>query len=129
MVVMQFAIRPWPTNPHRLENHRENLVVYTGTHDHNTAVGWWETLPAATRRRSGLDPRDPAWSLIEAAFSSPARLAIVPAQDVLSLGAEARLNTPGRSDGNWSWRLRRGQLTDELAARLRAVTEQHRRLG
>jgi 4-alpha-glucanotransferase len=129
MVVMQFAIRPWPTNPHRLENHRENLVVYTGTHDHNTAVGWWETLPAATRRRSGLDPRDPAWSLIEAAFSSPARLAIVPAQDVLSLGAEARLNTPGRSDGNWSWRLRRGQLTDELAARLRAVTGRHGRLG
>jgi 4-alpha-glucanotransferase len=129
MVVMQFAIRPWPTNPHRLENHRENLVVYTGTHDHNTAVGWWETLPVSARRRSGLDPRDPAWSLIEAAFSSPARLAIVPAQDVLSLGAEARLNTPGRSDGNWSWRLRRGQLTDELAARLRAVTEQHRRLG
>ena len=128
MVVMQFAIRPWRTNPHRLENHRENLVVYTGTHDHNTAVGWWETLPASTRRRTGLDPRDPAWSLIELAFSSRARLAIVPAQDVLSLGAEARLNTPGRSDGNWRWRLRRGQLTDELASRLREATASSGRL-
>jgi 4-alpha-glucanotransferase len=123
MVVMQFAWRPWRTNPHRPENHRENLVVYTGTHDHNTAMGWWETLPASVRRRSGLDPGDPAWSLIELAFSSPARLAIVPAQDVLSLGSEARLNTPGRSEGNWSWRLRRGQLTDELAARLREATD------
>jgi 4-alpha-glucanotransferase len=128
MVVMQFAWRPWRTNPHRLVNHRENLVVYTGTHDHNTAVGWWESLPASTRRRTGLDPHDPAWSLIELAFSSPARLAIVPAQDVLSLGPEARLNTPGRSDGNWRWRLRRGQLTDELAARLRAATASAGRL-
>ncbi len=129
MVVMQFAIRPWRTNPHRLENHRENLVVYTGTHDHNTAVGWWESLPASTRRRTGFDPRDPAWSMIEAAFSSRARLAIVPAQDVLSLGSEARLNTPGRSDGNWRWRLRRGQLTDELAARLRETTASAGRLA
>jgi 4-alpha-glucanotransferase len=128
MVVMQFAWRPWRTNPHRLVNHRENLVVYTGTHDHNTAVGWWESLPASTRRRTGLDPHDPAWSLIELAFSSPARLAIVPVQDVLSLGPEARLNTPGRSDGNWRWRLRRGQLTDELAARLRAATASAGRL-
>jgi 4-alpha-glucanotransferase len=122
MVVMQFAVRSWPTNPHRLENHRENAVVYTGTHDHNTAAGWWESLPAPARRRAGLDPRDPAWSLIELAFSSPARLAIVPVQDVLSLGPEARLNTPGSSDGNWRWRLRRGQLTDELAVRLREAT-------
>jgi 4-alpha-glucanotransferase len=123
MVVMQFAFRPWRTNPHRPENHRENAVVYTGTHDHNTAVGWWETLPEPVRRRSGIDPSDPAWSMIELAFSSPARLAIVPAQDVLSLGSEARLNTPGRSAGNWRWRLRRGQLTNELAARLREATD------
>jgi len=122
MVVMQFAIRPWRTNPHHLENHRENAVVYTGTHDHNTAVGWWESLPESARRRSGLDPRDPAWSMIELALSSRARLAIIPAQDVLGLGSEARLNTPGRASGNWTWRLRRGQLTDDLAARLREAT-------
>ena len=127
MVVMQFGFDGGRTNPHRLEHHRENAVVYTGTHDHDTAVGWWESLAKRARRASGLDPRDPAWSLIERALSSRARLAIVPAQDVLSLGPEARLNTPGRSDGNWRWRLRRGQLTDELAARLRQVTAAHGR--
>ena len=129
MVVMQFAFDGGRSNPHRLENHAENAVVYTGTHDHDTAVGWWESLPRRTRRASALEPRDPAWSLIETALSSRARLAIVPAQDVLSLGPDARLNTPGRSEGNWRWRLRRGQLADELAARLRAATERHDRLG
>ena len=119
MVVLQFGFSGGRTNPHRLENHPENAVVYTGTHDHDTAVGWFRSLPRTAQRASGLDPADPAWSLIRAALSSRARLAIVPAQDVLALGSEARLNTPGRSEGNWRWRLRRGQLTDELAARLR----------
>ncbi len=127
MVVMQFGFEGAPSNPYRLENHAENAVVYTGTHDHDTAIGWWASLPQGVRRSSGLDPRDPAWSLIGTALSSRARLAIVPAQDVLSLGPEARLNTPGRSDGNWRWRLRRGQLTDELAARLREITAAHGR--
>jgi 4-alpha-glucanotransferase len=127
MVVMQFGFEGARSSPHRLENHRENAVVYTGTHDHDTAIGWWRSLPERARRASGLDPRDPAWSLIETAFSSRARLAIVPAQDLLSLDSEARLNTPGRSDGNWRWRLRRGQLSDELAARLRRVTASHSR--
>ncbi len=127
MVVLQFAFTGGPASPHRLEHHRENAVVYTGTHDHDTALGWWSSLPARTRRATGLDPADPAWSLIELALSSRARLAIVPAQDVLALGSEARLNTPGRSEGNWSWRLRRGQLTSEHAARLRGVAERHGR--
>jgi 4-alpha-glucanotransferase len=70
-----------------------------------------------------LDPGDPSWSLVERALFSRARLAILPAQDLLGLGSEARLNTPGRVGGNWSWRLRRGQLTSALAARLRAATE------
>jgi 4-alpha-glucanotransferase len=122
MVVLQFASSGGPTSPHRPENHPENAVVYTGTHDHDTALGWWRSLPLRARRRTGLDPADPAWSLVELALSSRARLAIVPAQDVLGLGSEARLNTPGRPDGNWRWRLRRGQLTSAHAARLRAAT-------
>lgn len=129
MVVMQFGFDGSRSSPHRLENHPENAVVYTGTHDHDTAVGWWRSLPARTRRASGLDPSDPAWSLIATALSSRARLAIVPAQDVLSLESDARLNTPGRTDGNWRWRLRRGQLTDELAARLRRATASADRLA
>jgi 4-alpha-glucanotransferase len=123
MVVLQFGFEGGPSNPHRPENHPDNAVAYTGTHDQDTALGWWSSLPARQRAVTGLDPGEPAWSLIELALSSRARLAIVPAQDLLGLGSEARLNTPGRRDGNWSWRLRRGQLTDELAARLRAATE------
>jgi 4-alpha-glucanotransferase len=71
---------------------------------------------------------EPSWELIAAAFSSPAGLAIVPAQDVIGLGSEARMNMPGTSRGNWRWRLRPGQLTDAQAARLRAATEQAGRL-
>jgi 4-alpha-glucanotransferase len=127
MVVLQFSFEGGPANPHRLENHPEHAVVYTATHDQDTALGWWSSLPAAKRRATGLDPADPAWSLVELALSSRARLAIVPAQDLLGLGSEARLNTPGRAGGNWSWRLRRGQLTSEHAARLREATERNGR--
>lgn len=129
MVVLQFGFAGGPSNPHRLENHREHAVVYTGTHDHDTALGWWSSLPARRRAETGLDPGDPAWSLIELALSSPARVAIVPLQDVLGLGSEARLNTPGRAGGNWSWRLRRGQLSAELAARLREAASAAGRTG
>jgi 4-alpha-glucanotransferase len=129
MVVLQFGFSGGRSNPHRLENHREHAVVYTGTHDHDTALGWWHSLPARRRRETGLDPADPAWALIELALSSRARLAIVPVQDVLGLGSEARLNTPGRPDGNWKWRLRRGQLTSEHAARLREATSAAGRSG
>ena len=129
MVVLQFGFKRRRSSPHRLENHPERAVVYTGTHDHDTALGWWSSLSTRTRQETDLDPADPAWSLIELALSSRARLAIVPVQDVLGLGSEARLNTPGRPDGNWTWRLRRGQLTGELAARLREATSAADRIG
>jgi 4-alpha-glucanotransferase len=128
MVVLQFGFGGGRSNPHRLENHPVNAVVYTGTHDHDTALGWWSSLTARDQRATGLDAADPSWSLVELALSSRARLAIVPAQDLLGLGNEARLNTPGREGGNWSWRLRRGQLTAELAQRLRAATADTGRL-
>jgi len=123
MVVLQFGFDGGPANPHRLENHPENAVVYTGTHDNDTALGWWSSLTAGRKQATGLDPGNPSWSLVERALSSRARLAILPAQDLLGLGSEARLNTPGRAVGNWSWRVRRGQLTSALAARLGAATE------
>jgi 4-alpha-glucanotransferase len=114
MAVLQFAFDGNPRNPHLARNHRERQLVYTGTHDNDTAVGWYRTRP-----QPGLDPREPHWSLIRMAYESRASLAIVPAQDVLGLGSEARMNTPGRSEGNWSWRLEPGQLTEKHAARLR----------
>jgi 4-alpha-glucanotransferase len=128
MVVLHWAFGGGRANPHRPENHRPNQVVYTGTHDTDTAVGWFGDLQPAQRAATALDPAEPHWSMIELALASRASLAIVPAQDVLGLGSEARMNRPGSANGNWSWRLERGALTPALARRLRARTELHGRL-
>ena len=127
MVVLLWAFRPSRRSPHRLENHRANSVAYTSTHDTDTAVGWFAGLTPGQRAATGLDPREPSWGLIELAYSSRAALAIVPAQDVLGLGSEARMNRPGVTNGNWSWQLERGALTPALAKRLRRLAEQHGR--
>jgi 4-alpha-glucanotransferase len=120
MAVLVWAYGGGPDNPHRLENHRERQVVYTTTHDTHTAVGWW----LAEGRDAGvpLDPAEPHWSMIRDALGSRASLAIIPLQDVLGLDDRARMNTPGRAEGNWRWRLSEGTLTAELAERLRAET-------
>ena len=128
MVVMQFGYAGPRSNVHRLENHPRRSVAYAGTHDCDTALGWWRSLSARQRRATGLPGVEPHWELTEAALSSRADLAVVQAQDVLGLGSEARMNMPGTSKGNWRWRLRRGQLTRAHAERLRALTEHHRRL-
>jgi 4-alpha-glucanotransferase len=124
MVVLQFGVGGGnPRSPHLPENSRRDAVVYTGTHDNDTTVGWWRSLSDEQRARSGLDPADPAWSLLELAWRSRAALAIAPLQDVLRLGPEARMNLPGTDEGNWSWRLRAEDLTAGLAAQLRLLTE------
>jgi 4-alpha-glucanotransferase len=124
MVVLQFGVGGEDArSPHLPENCRRDAVVYTGTHDNDTTASWWRSLSEEQRARSGLDPPDPAWSLLELAWRSQAALAIAPLQDVLRLGPEARMNLPGTDDGNWSWRFRAGDLTAELAARLRDLTE------
>jgi 4-alpha-glucanotransferase len=116
--------------------HPEDAVVYTGTHDHPTLAGWWAAAPPDERERArrdlaevGIADVDVVWALIRLALSSRARLAIVPAQDLLGLGNEARMNAPGTvSERNWSWRLEPGQLTPELAGRLRDATRESGRL-
>ena len=128
MHVLQFGFGPSP-NVHDPENHEENGVVYTGTHDNDTTVGWWASLPDAQRRRTGLRGGEPSWELIELALRSRARLALVPMQDVLGLGPEARMNTPGRGEGNWSWQLEPDQLDDDAARRLRELTAASGRLS
>ncbi len=136
MVVLQFAFDPDdPRGPHRPENHREDTVAYTGTHDTDTLRGWWDTLEAPRRaearaalRDAGLDEDDPEWGLIRLWFRSPSPLAMTQAQDLLGLGSEARMNYPGRAAGAWRWRMDPGALTPELAARLRAATEETGRL-
>jgi 4-alpha-glucanotransferase len=132
MVVMQFGFDPDdPDGPHRLENHEPNSVVYTGTHDHDTLRGWWDSLPAGTRdaaaaqiAAAGVEEPEPWWSMIRLAYSSPARLAMAQAQDVLGLGSEARMNIPGRATGSWRWQMAPGALTAEHATRLRAAAEE-----
>jgi 4-alpha-glucanotransferase len=128
MVVLHWAFGGPPTNLHAPANHRANSIVYTGTHDTDTTVGWYHDLDRRERARVPVDPKEPHWGLIEIAMGSRARLAIVPMQDVLGLGSEARMNHPGRVYGNWRWELARGALTDELAERLRAATAAGRRL-
>jgi 4-alpha-glucanotransferase len=108
MVVLLWAFQRDPTNPHRLENHRERQVVYTTTHDTASLREHW--------------PDEEPWQLIEYALSSRAAIAMMPAQDVLGLGSEGRMNRPGEPFGNWRWRLEPGQLTPALAERLHAVT-------
>jgi 4-alpha-glucanotransferase len=94
--------------------------VYTGTHDNDTTLGWYSTLPDHARQQVDyflrLTPGAMPDALIRAALGSIGGLAIVPVQDLLSLGCEARLNTPGIATGNWSWRVVPGALTPELAA-------------
>jgi 4-alpha-glucanotransferase len=128
MRISQHAFFSRPSSPHRLENHTEASVAYTGSHDNDTAIGWWRSLTQERRRRTGLDPKEPNWGLIRFTFSSPAFLAIIPVQDVLGLGSSARMNRPGTTRGNWRWQLEQGQLTDALAARLRDETAASDRL-
>jgi 4-alpha-glucanotransferase len=128
MVVLQFQLGGGARSPHRPENHPQQAVVYTGTHDNDTAVGWWDSLSDRERGASGLDPADPAWSLIAQAWHSRAALAVTPLQDVLRLGNDARMNLPGSEGGtNWKWRYGAKALTGALADDLRALTRRTKR--
>jgi 4-alpha-glucanotransferase len=122
MAVLIWAWEGGAGNLHDPRNIRERTVAYTTTHDTDTAAGWFSHLSKRKQRATGLDPSEPHWGLIELALQSRAELAVVPAQDVLGLGSDAQMNRPGTAQGNWKWKLRRGQLTDELAARLRDAT-------
>jgi 4-alpha-glucanotransferase len=136
MRVLQFGFDPDdPHGPHRPENLVEDSVVYTATHDSDTARGWYETLDREQRAlvdaelaRGGFGGDEPWWGLIRLALSSPGRVAMMQAQDVLGLGSEARMNMPGRAGGSWRWQLEPGALTADLAKRLREATEQSGRL-
>ena len=122
MVVLHWAFGGPPANIHAPSNHPKRAAVYTSTHDTDTTVGWYASLGKRERAAAALDPAEPNWSLIEIAMQSRAELAVVPLQDVLGLGSEARMNHPGQPYGNWRWQFAPGALTDELAARLREAT-------
>jgi 4-alpha-glucanotransferase len=138
MAVLQFGFDRDTPNEHHPSRHVAHQVAYSGTHDNDTAAGWWAGLPAAAQdrvraaaRAAGIAPDDrrPGWTVVELTLSSPARLAVVPLQDVLGLGSDARMNTPGTATGNWSWRATRRQLTPALARRLHRSIDSTGRLA
>jgi 4-alpha-glucanotransferase len=131
MRVLQFGFSG-EDNLHHPSRHAADAVVYSGTHDNDTTLGWFRNLDGATRDRVlgelGTDDAGVGWRMIETAYDSLAELAVIPLQDLLGLGSEARMNRPGQKQGNWRWRAGRGSLTLALAARLRRLAEKTGRL-
>jgi 4-alpha-glucanotransferase len=127
MKVLQFGFGDKGAHIHLPHRHTPATVAYTGTHDNNTTLGWWQTAAPVERRAVeayvGPVGDSPVWPLIRAVEASVAQVAMVPAQDLLELGAEARMNTPAVAAGNWSWRASESSWTPELAARLAALIE------
>jgi 4-alpha-glucanotransferase len=128
MRILQFAFGGAAEDRFLPHNYEHNAVVYTGTHDNDTTMGWYRTL--APHERTFLHRYMPhvgdytvAWDMIRLAWGSVADLALAPLQDILSLGPEARMNLPGRPDGNWRWRFTTDQLNPQVIDRLADVTE------
>ncbi len=123
MAVLQFAFDQHADNPHKPENVHPDTVYYTGTHDNDTTLGWWRALPDEVRQhvmqQLGVDEPDAVPdAMIATVLESRAALAMLPLQDVLQLGSEARMNTPGTEIGNWTWRFEWAALAPDLAPRL-----------
>jgi 4-alpha-glucanotransferase len=144
MAVLQFAFGGDAlTNTFLPHHYTRDLVVYTGTHDNDTTVGWWTAGVGDTTRSAAdaarerdfaraylaSDGREIHWDFVRAALASVADTAVVPLQDVLGLGGEARMNVPSREHGNWCWRFRAGDLTDARRDRLRGLTETYGRVA
>jgi 4-alpha-glucanotransferase len=127
MKVLQFGFNSRGAHIHLPHRYSEDTVAYTGTHDNTTTQAWWKT--ANEVERTAVDAyvgpvnQQPVWPLIRAVEASVARVAVVPAQDLLELGEEARMNTPSVAAGNWSWRVPDGAWKPELAARLAELVE------
>ena len=127
MKVLQFGFGDKGAHTHLPPHYTPATVAYTGTHDNDTTLGWWNSATQAERKAVealvGPVGNRPVWPLIRAAQSSVAEIAIAPAQDLLELDSEARMNTPAVPAGNWSWRVPEGCWNPELAERLAAIAE------
>jgi 4-alpha-glucanotransferase len=144
MSVLQFGFGKDPQAPtFRPHNYPRNLVAYTGTHDNDTTVGWWNSMGEGDSTRTAADVEkekayacdylntdgsEMNWVFIRTLMASVADTVLVPMQDVLGLGTEARMNRPATSSGNWRWRCRRGALDHDLAGRLRHLAELYERM-
>ncbi len=126
MLVLQFAFDGKSDNLYLPHNHQADSVVYTGTHDNDTTVGWWQQAAPTERAHAcaylDTDGEQIHWTLIRAALASVAATAVTPLQDVLGLGSDSRMNLPGQPDGHWTWRFDWPQLEDAFAQRLAALS-------
>jgi 4-alpha-glucanotransferase len=132
MKILQFAFYGDLTDPFLPHNYKPNCVVYTGTHDNDTTLGWWKSEPEETKQKAraylNVTGEDIVWDLIRAGWASKAVMALAPLQDLLVLDNEARMNLPGSLGGrNWGWRYSSEVLTDELAQKLRSLTTSSQR--
>ncbi len=134
MRVLQFAFGDRSLeNPHKPFNFVKNCVAYTGTHDNDTSAGWFSDARNSEEkefalRYIGCNGETPVWSFIRLALSSVADMAVIPMQDVLGLGSEARMNLPATRENNWRWRMRADQLRPELSFRLRQLNLDYGRI-
>jgi 4-alpha-glucanotransferase len=136
MKVIQFAFESDEKNPYLPHNFKQtNIVIYTGTHDNNTTLGWFlsNRLPESARNRihqyiDNVDETQISWKFIQLAMSSIADLAIIPLQDILGFGEDCRMNTPGTGEGNWQWRCAPHSLNKDTAQRLHYLTGFYNRL-
>jgi 4-alpha-glucanotransferase len=136
MRVLQFAFDGNPNNPYLPHNYVTNTVVYTGTHDNPPTRSWFEDLPDSQRQNLWKYLKVPpgtsgevASRLMDLAWSSVAALAMAPLQDLLNLGKEARMNVPGRAEGNWRWRSTPDMMSSMAFERLRNLTRAANRLA
>jgi len=132
MKILQFAFDNNPKNAYLPHNHTFNSVVYTGTHDNDTTLSWYQHLNESEREAIyaylGVNREEPmAWPLIRAAFASTSCLAMFPLQDVLALGEGHRMNTPGTTEGNWQWRFDWQQIPNDLASQLGELSQRYDR--
>ncbi len=127
MKVLQFAFDSDETNPFLPHNHVPNSICYTGTHDNDTTVGWFENASKYTKEHCKeylrIGDESIAWVMISAAFASVSKMAIVPMQDLLEIGSEGRMNTPSVAAGNWSWRSESEAFNEELSKKLLKLTK------
>ena len=144
MRILQFAFSSNTRNIDLPHNYHKNLAVYTGTHDNDTTVGWFQSVAGEGSTRTAkqisrerrfclkylnTNGDEINWDFIRAVLASVANTAIIPLQDLLGLGPEARMNLPNSTEGNWSWRFRQNALTDKTGARLKELTELYGRSG
>ena len=128
MKILQFAFGSDHRNPYLPQNVNRNFVIYTGTHDNDTTMGWFTKASDYEKGRlsayvGGISPESVHWTMIRLAMTSVANQSVVPLQDLLGLGSEARMNTPGKAEGNWEWRCTSSMLSETLKEQLKYLTE------